>query len=144
MAVLHVKSPNGTTYNMTIVTSGVTESLQPNGWCKLPNGLLIQWLAFTGTKNSAGYDWRIESGQIRQLSTSVQLTLPLAHHYLAFSVTAEDSDIGMCESCSSYAVTDSSELTNRCIFMYNKSLGTDADNTTPSTYGAQIITIGFS
>lgn len=43
MAVLHVKSPDGTSYNMTIVTSGVTESLHDQGWCKLPNGLIFQW-----------------------------------------------------------------------------------------------------
>ena len=45
MAVLHVKTPNGNTYNMTIVTSGVTESSfdSSGGWCKIPNGLIIQW-----------------------------------------------------------------------------------------------------
>lgn len=47
MATLHVKSPNGNTYNMTIVTSGVTESLQHNGWCKLPNGVIVQWVGTT-------------------------------------------------------------------------------------------------
>ena len=46
MAVLHVKSPDGTDYNMTIVTTGTTESLQTNGWCQLPNGLFIQWLTW--------------------------------------------------------------------------------------------------
>ena len=47
MAKLYVKSPNGANHNMTIVTSGVTESLEHNGWCKLPNGLIVQWIGTT-------------------------------------------------------------------------------------------------
>ena len=56
MAILHVKSPNGTTYNMTIVTSGTTESLDTTGWCRLPNGLIIQWTDVT-TGNGGWFDW---------------------------------------------------------------------------------------
>ena len=44
MAVLHVKSPNGTGYAMTIVTSAIpSESIASNGWCTFPNGLMMQW-----------------------------------------------------------------------------------------------------
>lgn len=44
MAVLHVKSPNGTSYAMTIVTSASpSESIASNGWCTFPNGLMMQW-----------------------------------------------------------------------------------------------------
>ena len=63
MAVLHVKSPNGTSYNMTIVTSGTTESINITagcGWHRLPNGLLIQYgiadLRDTGPGDSR---WRV-------------------------------------------------------------------------------------
>ena len=60
MAVLHVKSPNGTSYNMTIVTSGTTESIAVNGWYRFPNGLLMQWGAYdlrdTGPGDSR---WRV-------------------------------------------------------------------------------------
>ena len=44
MAILHVKTPNGTTKTVDLETMNITSSLQQNGWCKLPNGLIIQWL----------------------------------------------------------------------------------------------------
>ena len=43
MAILHVKTPNGTTKTVDLETMNITSSLQQNGWCKLPNGLIIQW-----------------------------------------------------------------------------------------------------
>ena len=57
MAVLHVKSPNGTSYSMTIVTSGTTESIQANGWCKFPNGLMLQWGAWDIATTSGSSRW---------------------------------------------------------------------------------------
>ncbi len=45
MAILHVKTPNGTTKTVDLETMNITSSLQQNGWCKLPNGLIIQWIS---------------------------------------------------------------------------------------------------
>ena len=69
MAVLHVKSPNGTTYNMTIVTSGSpTESLQQNGWGKFPNGIMIQWGYTAIITTLMGEDFQGYIDFIRQLN----------------------------------------------------------------------------
>ena len=43
MAILHVKTPNGTTKDVNLETMNIESSLEQNGWCKLPNGLIIQW-----------------------------------------------------------------------------------------------------
>ena len=43
MAILHVKTPNGTTKDVNLETMNIESDLQQNGWCKLPNGLIIQW-----------------------------------------------------------------------------------------------------
>ena len=43
MAILHVKTPSGTTKTVDLETMNIESSLQQNGWCKLPNGLIIQW-----------------------------------------------------------------------------------------------------
>ena len=45
MAKLYAKAPDGSDALLSIVITGFTQSLQQNGWCKLPNGLLIQWRA---------------------------------------------------------------------------------------------------
>lgn len=45
MAILHVKTPNGTTKTVDLETMNITSSLKQNGWCKLPNGLIIQWIS---------------------------------------------------------------------------------------------------
>ena len=44
MAKLYAKSPSGEDALLSISITGFTQSLHQNGWCKLPNGLLIQWL----------------------------------------------------------------------------------------------------
>ena len=64
MAILHVKSPDGTDYNMTIETSGTTESIQPNGWCKLPNRLMIQWQTWWDTVNAYAGPGYFSSGNV--------------------------------------------------------------------------------
>ena len=43
MAKFYAKAPDGSDALLSIVLTGFTQSLQQNGWCKLPNGLLIQW-----------------------------------------------------------------------------------------------------
>ena len=43
MAKLYAKAPDGSDALLSIVITGFTQSLQQNGWCKLPNGLLFQW-----------------------------------------------------------------------------------------------------
>ena len=43
MAKLYAKSPSGEDALLSISITGFTQSLQQNGWCKLPNGLLVQW-----------------------------------------------------------------------------------------------------
>ena len=43
MAKLYAKAPDGSDALLPIVITGFTQSLQQNGWCKLPNGLLFQW-----------------------------------------------------------------------------------------------------
>ena len=49
MAKLYAKAPDGSDALLSIVITGFTQSLQQNGWCKLPNGLLFQW-----SKSSTG------------------------------------------------------------------------------------------
>ena len=44
MAYIYAKSPNGTTQSINIDTMNITGSLVSNGWTKLPNGLIIQWI----------------------------------------------------------------------------------------------------
>ena len=43
MAKFYAKAPDGSAALISIVLTGFTQSLQQNGWCKLPNGLLFQW-----------------------------------------------------------------------------------------------------
>lgn len=43
MATLYAYSPNGTQATLSYEVIGFTQSLQQNGWCKLPNGLILQW-----------------------------------------------------------------------------------------------------
>ena len=44
MAILHVKTPNGTTKNINLETMNIDYGVQPSvGWFKLPNGIIIQW-----------------------------------------------------------------------------------------------------
>lgn len=49
MAKLYAKSPSGEDALLSISITGFTQSLQQNGWCKLPNGLLLQWSGRAGT-----------------------------------------------------------------------------------------------
>ena len=50
MAKLYAKAPDGSDALLSIVITGFTQSLQQNGWCKLPNGLLFQW-GYTSENN---------------------------------------------------------------------------------------------
>ena len=43
MAKFYAKAPNGDDAVLSISIQNFTQSLQQNGWCKLPNGLIIQW-----------------------------------------------------------------------------------------------------
>lgn len=43
MATLYAYSPNGTQATLDYTIMGFTQSLQQNGWSKLPNGLILQW-----------------------------------------------------------------------------------------------------
>jgi hypothetical protein len=43
MAKFYAKAPNGDDAVLSISIQAFTQSLQQNGWCKLPNGLIIQW-----------------------------------------------------------------------------------------------------
>ena len=43
MATLYAYSPNGTQATLSYSVIGFTQSLAQNGWCKLPNGLILQW-----------------------------------------------------------------------------------------------------
>ena len=43
MATLYVKTPGGTQVSVNLATMNIESDLQENGWCKLPNGLIIQW-----------------------------------------------------------------------------------------------------
>ena len=52
MAKFYAKAPDGSDALLSIVLTGFTQSLQQNGWCKLPNGLLFQW-----NLNSNEYVW---------------------------------------------------------------------------------------
>ena len=44
MAKFYAKAPDGTDATLSITVEGFTQSLQQNGWCKMPNGLILQWL----------------------------------------------------------------------------------------------------
>ena len=44
MAVLHVKTPNGTTKSINLETMNIDYGVEPtSSWFKLPNGIIIQW-----------------------------------------------------------------------------------------------------
>ena len=43
MAKFYAKAPNGDDAILSISIQNFTQSLQQNGLCKLPNGLIIQW-----------------------------------------------------------------------------------------------------
>lgn len=45
MATLYAYSPNGTQATLPVNVMGFTQSLATNGWCKLPNGLIFQWIS---------------------------------------------------------------------------------------------------
>ena len=54
MATLYAYSPNGTQATLSYSVIGFTQSLQQNGWCKLPNGLILQWGSANETRTK-GY-----------------------------------------------------------------------------------------
>ena len=43
MAKFYAIAPNGDSAVLSISLQNMDQSLQQNGWCKLPNGLIIQW-----------------------------------------------------------------------------------------------------
>ena len=47
MAKFYAKAPDGSDALLSIVLTGFTQSLQQNGWCKLPNSLIFQWKWYT-------------------------------------------------------------------------------------------------
>ena len=49
MAKFYAKAPDGTDATLSITVEGFTQSLQQNGWCKMPNGLILQWLTNTSS-----------------------------------------------------------------------------------------------
>ena len=53
MAKFYAKAPNGDDAVLSISIQAFTQSLQQNGWCKLPNGLIIQWsvISFNSSSN---------------------------------------------------------------------------------------------
>ena len=61
MATLYAYSPNGTQATLSYSVIGFTQSLQQNGWCKLPNGLILQWGLYSGTYDKS----EIETGPFR-------------------------------------------------------------------------------
>lgn len=74
MAYIYAKSPNGTTQSINIDTMNITSSLQQNGWCKLPNGLIFQWQVHTET-NYIGKTWITVNWPLQNLQTkTVQIT----------------------------------------------------------------------
>ena len=77
MAVLHVKSPNGTTKSINLDTMNIEvkhastdTTTDPNGYCLLPNGLLIQWLTSEWTQYLPGYVGEISISGSYSLSFS--------------------------------------------------------------------------
>ena len=54
MAKFYAKAPNGDDAVLSISIQAFTQSLQQNGWCKLPNGLIIQW--FVKSTIDTGWD----------------------------------------------------------------------------------------
>ena len=61
MAKLYAKAPDGSDALLSIVITGFTQSLQQNGWCKLPNGLLFQW-GNPFVNGDSVYDWTFPIG----------------------------------------------------------------------------------
>ena len=59
MAKFYAKAPDGSDALLSIVLTGFTQSLQQNGWCKLPNGLLIQWSSILCTPKNSNSNLRI-------------------------------------------------------------------------------------
>ncbi|MDY5646877.1 MAG: hypothetical protein SPF22_07745 [Candidatus Onthovivens sp.] len=55
MATLYAYSPNGTQATLSYSVIGFTQSLAQNGWCKLPNGLILQWP--TAKKNNVSFEY---------------------------------------------------------------------------------------
>ena len=55
MAKFYAKAPNGDDAVLSISIQAFTQSLQQNGWCKLPNGLIIQWFEAGGTYQPSQY-----------------------------------------------------------------------------------------
>ena len=53
MATLYAYSPNGTQATLSYSVIGFTQSLAQNGWCKLPNGLILQWFEATQSAQNA-------------------------------------------------------------------------------------------
>lgn len=45
MAKFYAVAPNGDSAVLSISLQNMDQSLQQNGWCKLPNGLIIQWIS---------------------------------------------------------------------------------------------------
>ena len=78
MAKFYAKAPDGSDALLSIVLTGFTQSLQQNGWCKLPNGLLFQWGLIANT---------IEG------SLFITLNLVYSTYYLPFTTDWSSNDI---------------------------------------------------
>ena len=74
MAVLHVKSPNGTDYNMNLNNlASNSGGIGGQGWAPLPNGVIIQWGA-----SSQDQDYMFR-GYLSIEATAIKLVLT-EHH----------------------------------------------------------------
>ena len=57
MATLHVKTPNGTQYDLDLdMIKASTGSLTTNGYATFPNGCIIQWGFFPNTTTAGWID----------------------------------------------------------------------------------------
>ena len=70
MAKFYAVDANGNSALLSIPMQGFTQSLQQDGWCKLPNGLILQWSGPSKRTYSDQWLWSIRISSVFCLNSS--------------------------------------------------------------------------
>ena len=82
MAKFYAVDANGNSALLSINIQGFTQSLQQNGWCKLPNGLILQWLYSHDITNYESYESNKEPSNPY---LCIVLPIPIRYNSYAYS-----------------------------------------------------------
>ena len=87
MAKFYAKAPNGDDAVLSISIQNFTQSLQQNGWCKLPNGLIIQWFNMTAAYSEVWQPYNIAITKFQLIVGTIIANNTPKNYFSAFHAT---------------------------------------------------------